>query len=105
MISISVAPSPTNSLTAGPRWRGGAAGEPDLLASCYRRSLEVADELGARSVAFPAISTGVYDYPLAPACQIAVTAVSSANCSVERVLLVAYDEETCRELLAATGAS
>lgn len=49
--------------TVGPRWRGGAEGEGDLLASCYRRSLAVADELRARSVAFPAIGTGVYGLP------------------------------------------
>ena len=51
----------------GPVWRGGAAGEPAQLASCYRRVLEVADELGARSVAIPAISTGIYGYPAEPA--------------------------------------
>ena len=56
----------------GPRWRGGDKGEPEALASCYRRSLEVADELGARSVAFPAISTGIYGYPIEPATGIAV---------------------------------
>lgn len=89
--------------TVGPIWSGGRGGEPELLASCYRRSLEVADHLGARSVAFPAISTGVYGYPLQPACRIAVDTVSSTDCSVALVRLVAYDEETFRELLAATG--
>ncbi len=80
--------------TVGPVWRGGSEGEPDLLASCYRRSLEVADELEARSVAFPAISTGVYGYPRDAAARIAVDTVRSAATNVERVLLVAFDPET-----------
>lgn len=80
--------------TVGPRWHGGRQGEPDLLASCYRRSLELADEVGARSVAFPAISTGIYGYPPALAAKVAVHAVRSAPTRVELVRLVAFDEET-----------
>jgi O-acetyl-ADP-ribose deacetylase (regulator of RNase III) len=82
--------------TVGPVWRGGAAGEAELLASCYRRSLEVADELGARSIAFPAISTGVYGYPAEEAATIAVDTVRSTPTSVELVRLVAFDERTLR---------
>lgn len=92
--------------TVGPRWRGGGRGEPELLASCYRRSLEVAAELGARSVAFPAISTGVYGYPPDEAARIAVRTLLSAPTPVERVRLVAFDEETLeryRAELAAAG--
>jgi O-acetyl-ADP-ribose deacetylase (regulator of RNase III) len=62
----------------GPVWRGGGAGEPELLASCYRRALELAAEHGARRVALPAISTGVYRYPLAEAARVAVASVRSA---------------------------
>ena len=78
----------------GPRWRGGGHGEPALLAGCYRRSLEIADELGARSVAFPAISTGIYGYPRDEACRIAVDAVRSTPTAVEEVRLVAFDAGT-----------
>lgn len=58
--------------TVGPVWRGGSAGEPELLASCYRRSLEVAAELGAGTLAFPAISCGAYGYPMELAVEIAL---------------------------------
>lgn len=89
--------------TVGPVWHGGAAGEPELLASCYRRCLEVAGDLGARTVAFPAISTGVYGYPRREAAAIAVTTLRSAAAAVEVATLVAFDDETAaiyQELLA-----
>lgn len=80
--------------TVGPVWHGGARGEAELLASCYRRSLAVADELGARSLAFPAISTGVYGYPRAEAADIAVATLSGTPTGVEESALVAFDQET-----------
>lgn len=86
--------------TVGPVWRGGGHGEADLLVSCYRRCLEVAAELGARSVAFPAISTGIYGYPAAEAARVAVATLSAAPASVQEIRLVAFDEAT-RDLLAA----
>lgn len=64
--------------TVGPVWRGGAHGEPELLASCYRRSIEVAGATEARTLAFPSISTGVYGYPIELAARVAVDSVRSA---------------------------
>jgi len=91
--------------TVGPVWRGGDAGEPELLASCYRRSLEVAAGAGARSIAFPAISTGVYGYPKEPAAGIAVASVRAALAGLpllEEVMFCCFsagDLEVYRALL------
>jgi len=78
----------------GPVWHGGDAGEADLLASAYRRSLAVADDIGARSVAFPAISTGIYGYPLDPATEIAVRTCREAETSIDVVKFVCFDTTT-----------
>jgi O-acetyl-ADP-ribose deacetylase (regulator of RNase III) len=75
----------------GPRWSGGDRGEPELLASCYRRCLVLADELEVRSLAFPAISTGVFGFPPDRAAEIAVRALQSTPTSVSEVRLVAFD--------------
>jgi O-acetyl-ADP-ribose deacetylase (regulator of RNase III) len=82
----------------GPVWDGGAYGEAEVLASCYRRSLQVADELGVRSIAFPAIATGVYGFPPEYAARVAAATIRSTPTTIERVRLVAFDEAT-RDLL------
>ncbi|GIG91971.1 O-acetyl-ADP-ribose deacetylase [Plantactinospora endophytica] len=86
--------------TVGPVWEGGGYGEAEVLASCYRCCLAVADEVGARSVAFPAIATGVYGFPAERAARTAVDTLRSTPSEVERIRLVAFDEET-RTLLQA----
>jgi O-acetyl-ADP-ribose deacetylase (regulator of RNase III) len=81
----------------GPIWHGGGTGEEELLASCHRRAIEIADELGCRSVAFPAISTGAYGYPIELAAPVAIAATKAAleaHSSVERARFVFRDEQT-----------
>jgi O-acetyl-ADP-ribose deacetylase (regulator of RNase III) len=90
--------------TVGPVWEDGQHGEPDVLASCYRRCLEVADEVGARSIAIPAIATGVYGFPLARAAPIAVATLRSTPTDVRLIRLVAFDDETRERLSAALAA-
>jgi O-acetyl-ADP-ribose deacetylase (regulator of RNase III) len=79
--------------TVGPIWQGGQAGEPGLLASCYRRSLELADQVEAASVAFPAISTGVYGYPVGAATDIAIATVRSTPTKVREVTFVCFKDD------------
>ena len=86
--------------TVGPVWEGGSHGEAVILASCYQRSLQVADALGARSVAFPAIATGVYGFPPDQAATIAVQSIRSTPTQVSQIRLVAFDHAT-RDLLQA----
>jgi O-acetyl-ADP-ribose deacetylase len=77
----------------GPMWRGGGSGEAELLASAHRRSIEVADELGCESVAFPAISTGIYGYPVERAAEVALTAAlaaAEASTHVRRLVFVLF---------------
>jgi O-acetyl-ADP-ribose deacetylase (regulator of RNase III) len=84
--------------TVGPVWCGGDHGEVDVLGSCYRRSIEVAGELGVRSIAFPAISTGAFGFPEEQAAQIAVDTLRSVQTSVQQVLLVAFDRHMLQSL-------
>jgi len=85
--------------TVGPVWHGGTVGEPETLASCYRSALAVADAVGARSVAFPAISTGVFGYPPGLAAEVAVTTVRAADTDVNLVRFVAFDAATLSRYL------
>ncbi len=85
--------------TVGPVWHGGGHGEDNLLASCYRNSLELAQQHQVRSIAFPAISCGVYRFPLERAAHIAVETVRSflqehRGTSIEQVIFTCFDENT-----------
>ncbi len=83
----------------GPVWRGGRHGEADLLASCYRRSLEIATEHNLSSIAFPNISTGIYGYPKEKAANVAVAAVRQflkQPTSVQEIIFVCFDAENHR---------
>jgi O-acetyl-ADP-ribose deacetylase (regulator of RNase III) len=83
----------------GPMWSGGSAGEADLLASAYRNALHLAAEKSLRSVAFPAISTGIYGYPLQPATDIAVSTVRDVlkvPSSIDRVIFACFDDEVLK---------
>ncbi|RJF93344.1 O-acetyl-ADP-ribose deacetylase [Sphingomonas cavernae] len=82
--------------TVGPVWRGGGAGEPDLLASCYRRSLTLATDCGVASIAFPAISCGIYGYPVDAATAIAVREVRDfleVEPQIERVIFACFGSD------------
>lgn len=92
--------------TVGPVWHGGSEGEPDLLARCYENSLRLASENGCRTIAFPAISTGVYGYPADQAAEIAVTTVGrvlGALPEIDTVTLVAFDATSHSHLKKALG--
>lgn len=94
--------------TVGPVWRDGRHGEDELLASCYRSSLELARAHGLRTVAFPAISTGAYGFPLERAARIAVRTIRAflaAHDLPQKVLLVCFDERTLDAHRDALGAS
>lgn len=94
----------------GPVWRGGDQGEADLLASCYRRSLELASHSGAQSIAFPGISTGIFGYPVELAAPLAVQTVKSSlpqHPSIREVLFCCFSAEDAaiyRRIVGQTGA-
>lgn len=91
--------------TVGPVWRGGGHGEPELLARCYRNSLELARQHGIQTIAFPAISTGVYGYPLEAATRIAVAEVRRFLESGDplKVIFVCHGQEAYQVYLKAVG--
>ena len=89
--------------TVGPVWRGGGFGEPELLASCYRESLARADELDVRTMAIPAISTGIYGYPVDQAAAIAIDTLGTAPTSVVEIRLMCFNDEASQAYRLALG--
>ena len=86
----------------GPVWRANED-RSHLLASCYREALRVADELGARTVAFPAVSAGIYGWPMASAADIAIHAVQNAETNVDEARFVLFSDDAVREFTRALG--
>ena len=83
--------------TVGPIWQGGYNNEDELLANCYRNSLQLAVDNGIKTIAFPAISTGIYGFPLNRAARIAVSIVTkflNEHDEIEKVIFVAFDDKT-----------
>jgi len=83
--------------TVGPVWEGGEKGEDELLASCYKNSLRIAEEMGLKTIAFPSISTGAYRYPINRAARIAVNEISNfleTSKNISKVFIVCFDSKT-----------
>jgi O-acetyl-ADP-ribose deacetylase (regulator of RNase III) len=92
----------------GPVWQGGGAGEPELLADCYRASLALAAEHGLASIAFPAISTGIYGYPLEAATEVAVATVRTELArrpAIRRVVFACFGKDAAAAYRAALARS
>ena len=91
--------------TVGPVWNGGGKNEPELLARCYRNSLALAEKHGLKSIAFPAISTGIYGYLKEPATEIAVREARARANKLERVIFCCFDKATAGLYRAVIGRS